>query len=233
MSKNFTSISIKLIILAYFIVTILIIKESYFDSTVIKDISLITSSFCTLIIAILLFDRFDYRKKIFDKKLDIVLSLLEDLKSTSIMLLYVNKPKEIWYAAGSRIIDKKQLNIKHLKETIDFSCCVLIQPSNFAKYLRKIELYKANPFMPKEIVKSLNFISHCPLHAIEDDTKYNSHYIQVSFNDRDNKNYSLDSWYRTADSMTFEILIMGYINCLDNIEKWINIHSNYDADLNL
>lgn len=233
MNRNFTSVSIKIIILAYVIITVLIIKESYFDSTVIKDISIITSSFCTLIIALLLFDRFDYRKKIFDKKLDIVLKLLEALKTTSIKLSYNHIEQGRAFGGSPFLIDKKQLNIPFLKEHIDFNACVLFEPESIFTYIDVINLYRANPFMPKEIVESLDFLSITSLTTVINDAKYNNNYVKVSINSPMKNISTLDKWSRTRDAMDFQTLIMGYLNCLDSIEKWINKHSNFDADLNL
>lgn len=68
MKVNFTKTSIASLLIIFISTLFFLIIESELNPSTIKDISVLTYSTFTLIIALLLFDRFDYRKKIFEKK---------------------------------------------------------------------------------------------------------------------------------------------------------------------
>lgn len=233
MNKNCTDYSIGIISFAYVIIIFLIIQNSYFSSDVIKDISLITSSFFTLIIALLLFDRFDYRKKIFEKKLDATLKLLSELKSTKIKIYYQDKVNKTAYGGSPFLLDKKLIDLPFLKEHIDFNVKVVFEATNFFEYLEQINLHRANPFMPKEIVKSLDFLSIGHLKSINNDKEYQDKNIRISINNKIKNVIKDEEWYKPSTEMEFGTFISNYINTLDSIEYWINKHSNFKADLNL
>ncbi|WP_219634600.1 hypothetical protein, partial [Flavobacterium chungangense] len=102
MKISISRISIYIILFLYVIVLIFLVSESELNTTTVKDISIFTSSIFTLIIALLLFDRFDYRKKIFDKKLQVVLELIEFLKKTR---LGISQKTEVIRFVGGLLID--------------------------------------------------------------------------------------------------------------------------------
>ena len=159
MKINFTKIAIPFLLITFISTLSFLIIESELNPSTIKDISVLTYSTFTLIIALLLFDRFDYRKKIFERKLEARLTLLSELKSTKIQIFYQDKINNIFYGGSPFLLDKKQINIPFLKEHIDFKVKVVFEATNFFEYLEQINLHRANPFMPKEIVKSLDFLS--------------------------------------------------------------------------
>ncbi len=233
MNINFPRYTTYIIGTFYIVIIFLIVQNSYLSGDVVKDISLISISFFSLLIALLLYDRFDYRKKIFERKLDACLELLSFIKSTKILIFYQNNLEQK-YHMRSCLIDKEQLNSQNLKNDIDLSVKVVFEAISFFKYLEEMNKHKTNPFLPKEIVKSLNFLTNStPFFGIERDITYQNEYIKISVNDNINNIKDLKGWSKPSSEINFEVFINNYINVLNCIENWINKHSNFDADLNL
>ncbi len=233
MKVNFTKTSIAILLIIFISTLSFFIIESKLNPSTIKDISVLTYSTFTLIIALLLFDRFDYRKKIFERKLEATLTLLSEIKSTKIKITYDNKLDNRFFG-GSFLIDKKQLNVPFLKEHIDFKAKIVFEPINFFEYTEKIALHISNPFMPKEIVESLSFLSVGHLKAISNDIEYKNKKVKILFN-HNSKNLPTEDNVLSKPSieMEFGTFIQNYINILNSIESWIDKHSNFKSELNL
>ncbi len=225
MAKKFSYLIIILSILFLTIITFLIIN-SQFNTTSVKDITITSCSFFTLILAILLYDRFDYRKVVFQKKFDIVLKLLVDLKSFTFHGKFIDTNYE--YNIGFEIERnylKKQLGSNHLDKVISFN------DKYHERLYEKISPYFSNPFLPKEIVKGLQFLYMRNNHSINNLPDTNV--IRLFFDDE--LPCKLDTlWYvDSSNVITLRSYIQNYIICLDIIEEWINKYSNINADLNI
>ena len=225
MAKKFSYLIIILSTL-FLSIIIFIIKESEFTTTTVKDVTITSCSFFTLILAILLYDRFDYRKVVFQKKLEVVLNLLVDLKSFTFHAKYTNANYD--YNIGFKIERsslKKQLNSDHLDKIISFN-------ENYHKRLyEKISPYVNNPFLPKKIAESLQFLYMLNNHSINHIPNFEV--IRLFFNDE--LPINLDGlWHiESSNSITLKSYVENYILCLNIIENWINEHSNIKADLNI
>ena len=171
MNKNITNYLIILFTCSYLIIVSIIIYCSEFNANVVKDITLITTSFSTLIIALQLYDRFNYRKIIFERKLEIVLSLLEHLKKTRIQIYYRNIEKEKIFV-GTVSVDR--LEIKNLLSNNHFNkeVKIILEAIEIRDYVDEIIRFKTNPFMPLEIVNSLEFLSMEYFEGVEGKLKY-------------------------------------------------------------
>ena len=234
MKVNFTKTSIIFLLIIFISTLSFFIIESKLNPSTIKDISVLTYSTFTLIIALLLFDRFDYRKKIFERKLEATLTLLSEIKSTKIKITYNNKLDNRSFGGSSFLIDKKQLDVPYLKDNIDFNAKIVFDPINYFEYKEKIALHISNPFIPKEIVESLSFLSVNHLKSINNDIEYKSKKVKILFN-HNSKNLLTDDNVLSKPSieMEFGTFIENYINILNSIENWIDKHSNFKSELNL
>ncbi|OOV16653.1 hypothetical protein [Flavobacterium sp. LM4] len=225
MAKKFSYLILILSIL-FLTIIIFLIKESEFTSTTVKDITVTSCSFFTLILAILLYDRFDYRKVVFQRKLEVVLNLLVDLKSFTFYAKYINTDYE--YNIGfeiERVSLKKKFNSEHLDKIISFN-------ENYHKRLyEKISLYITNPFLPKKIGESLKFLYMRNNHSINHIPDFEV--IRLFFNDELPINLETLWYIESSNTITLKSYIENYIICLDIIENWINEHSNIKADLNI
>jgi hypothetical protein len=234
MKVNFIKTSIIFLLITFICALSFLIIESELNTSTIKDICVLTYSTFTLIIALLLFDRFDYRKKIFERKLEATLTLLSELKSTKIKITYKNKLDNRFFGGSSFLIDKKKIDIPFLKDHIDFKAKIVFEPSNFFEYAEKIDIHSSNPFMPKEIVKCLIFLSVGHLKSISNDIEYKNKKVEILFN-HNSQNLPIDDNVLSKPSIEMEFgnFIDNYINILNSIENWINKHSNFKSELNL
>lgn len=222
---------IYIIISLYAIVLIFLIRKSELNTTSVRDISILTSSTFTLIIALLLFDRFDYRKKIYEKKLQIVIELIEFLKKTRLQISQKSKEKEILYVGGL-IVDRNLIsNFK--KGELDFNSKIIFDINDVHKYFEEIEIYKVNPFMPKSIAKSLEFVGIQPLYGKpEIDEEYISNFTKISINSKQDF-LKIEGCSKPEKEISLTEFLDSYLKTLNEIESWINMHSNFKSELNI
>lgn len=131
MKKKFSNFLIPILALSYLLIISIIIINSKFNTNVVKDITLITTSFSTLIIALLLYDRFNFRKIIFERKLDIVLKLLEHLKSTRVQINYRNFEKELVFF-GTVSVDRAEINKLLSSNHFNYKSNVIFEAMKYA-----------------------------------------------------------------------------------------------------
>lgn len=225
MAKSFFYL-ISFLSVLFLLIIIFLIRESKLTTTTVKDITIISCSFFTLILAILLYDRFDYRKVIFQKKLSVILDLLVDIKSFTFFAQYTNDSGQhnMVFQIDRNSLEN-QLKYKHLNTVISFN-------ENYHKRLyTKITPYINNPFLPKKIAESLQF-----LYMLNNNSINHISNIEVSrifFSDE--IPIELDQiWYiESSNTVVLKSYIENYIICLNIIEDWINKHSNIKVDLNI
>lgn len=215
----------------YLVIISLLIRESYFDNTAIKDIALITSSFATLIIALSLYDRYNYRKIIFEKKLDAVLKLLENIKATQPIMFYRNVEKKIMFS-GPISIDRN-MNFTFLKEEINLDANILFQAEELSTYFKEMAILRGNPFMPNEIVQSLNFLNVNRFDAVKSEEIYQNEHIKLAIRKSLGNIVDLENWYKPGNDVQIGFFLKEYVKCLDAIENWINKHSDIRSELNI
>jgi hypothetical protein len=232
MNRNITNKLILLFTFSYLVIVGLIIYCSEFNANVVKDITLITTSFSTLIIALLLYDRFNYRKIIFERKLEVVLNLLEHLKNTRIQINYRDIENQKSFV-GTVSVDRLEINNLLSNNHFNNQAKIILEAIEINDYVDEIMRFKTNPFMPKEIVTSLEFLSMGYFEGVEGKPEYQNEYVKISINKRFKNFKDLKDWFNTGKEISFDAFIKNYLNSLNEIENWINKHSNAEANLNL
>lgn len=233
MSKFINKIIIILCII-YAVIVLFTIRESYFNSDTVNDLTSSTSSFFTLIVVLLLYDRFDYRRIIFEKKMDVVLKLLEYLKSTNIHFHY-NSISNKSYASGSVQLSKKEIEFAIFSEQVfNPNAYVLFHYDELNFYFTEIRKYRTNLYMPKEIIESLDFLAVNRLESVGDNNLlYNNGNIKLTINRKPENISELKNWYRTGQGdVTAKTFFTDYITLFITIENWIDNHSNIKSELN-
>lgn len=178
----------------------------------------------------MIYDRFGYRKIIFEKKLDIVLKLLEKIKSTQIIVSYENR-EERKMSICSVMINQEEVN--RLNETLNPKAYVVFSIEELNTYFKEMNLMCSNIYMPKEISKRLEFISITYLEGVTGNKTYENENIKLSINKNVGNISSLDGWYKTHEDLSFETFTNNYFTCVNTIENWINKYSSIRADLNI
>lgn len=205
------------------------ISQSQFSSTIVKDITLMSFSFSTLIIALLLYDRFDYRKHLYKKKLDLVIDLLTELKSSSFHVKFdTTAGTHFAYFAIKRSSIKTLENLDFLKFPICFS------DEYRSNYYKSIIPFLENPFLPKEILESLNFLNIGSTHSVNHETKFEERYVKLYLNKFGNFSDENLLWHaEIMPERTLQKYTLDFYNCLTVIEAWIDKHSNIKSELNI
>ncbi len=92
-----------------------------------------------------------------------------------------------------------------MKEHIDFKVKVVFEATIFFEYLEQINLHRANPFMPKEIVKSLDFLSIGHLKSINNDKEYQDKNIRISINNKIKNVIKDEEWLNLLQKWNLEL----------------------------
>lgn len=200
-------IGIATILLLYFIIK---------DEEIVKILTLVQAlfSFITLMIAIILFDRYQVGSKLNDKTLNVVLEYVEFLKKVIIIaeIHNYNQKKKGLEKNGFTIIKFESNNIinKYDQELfIDFISFMEFY-SNFSKYIE-------SPWMPKEIFEASKF-----LQLKDKNTIYNPEFIDnnciiltFSLTDKSKGLMKID------DSENLEKFNENIENLMNVITKWV------------
>lgn len=205
------------------------IYESVFTSTTVKDITIMIISFSSLIVALLLYDRFDYRKFIYKKKFDLVIDLLIALKSLSFHVRFNDEIGE--HAAFFEI---NRTHIKSLNDLKYLSFPICFTEDYKTNYYKEILPFLNNPFLPKEISQSLFFLSIKSHHSVNNKPNFQESYVKLilaknSYDDDKNLTWFVD----TSLNVTLKTYTNDLSNCLDIIEGWIDKHSSIKSELNI
>lgn len=231
--KNLNFIKTKYIfftlIITYVVIISIFIKYSEFNSDTIKDVFLITTSFTTLIIALLLFDRFNFRKIVFEKKLNLVIELIELIKATKISFDY-NNILDKKNMMGSLFIDRNEINTFLKANHLNNNSFVVFEIKNVNNYLDCVKKIKGNPFFPKELIKSLTFLNNNYFESIENNEIYQNESVNIFFNYEKNNDENI--FVRFENDIKLKEFLNNYLNLLNEIEIWINKYSNFEIDLN-
>lgn len=187
----------------------------------------------TFLIAILLYDRFGFRKKIYERKLEIVIEVLNELKTTTITLNYNNntdnKGALIPVYPNKRMIEK----IKPFNE-INLYSYVIFDSITLKSSLSKISLLINNPFLPKEIASSLEFLNFNELWGVGNDKSLIDEHSMIFFNIPPKTHISDVKDFCTGQKkITLKQFLENFENLFNTIEDWLNNHSNVRNDLNI
>lgn len=218
------------LIATYFVIISIFIKYSEFNSITIKDVFLITTSFTTLIIALLLFDRFNFRKIVFEKKLNLIIELIELIKATKISFDYKNILDEKMIM-GNIFIDRNEINTFLKANHLNNNSFVVFEIKNVNNYLDHVKKIRGNPFFPKELITSLTFLNNNYFESVENNEIYQNESINIFFNYEKNNDENI--FVRFENDIKLKEFLNNYLVLLNKIEIWVNEYSNFESDLNL
>lgn len=178
------------------------------------------ASLLTLIIAILLFNKFGIETPLLQKNTDVVFSFLEEFKKTGFKI----EGQDVKFVLFIRVHHPIH---KHFEERYSEK---LLFSANFISDLEKLMKIAESPFMPKSIYDKV--------------IKLNFFVLSYDVKDEDIKNYAtvevLGQQRTDAKFGRFnhqDMTLFGFLNIIDEIKteliEWINKHSNYSPDLNI
>lgn len=232
--KNFSKIL--LIILILLISGAFILPFSFQDD--IKEainisgylISTITST-VTIIIALLLFDRFGVSKKTLDKKSETVFNLLEVIKSKTIYAEYESDSGIQYYSAIS--ISE---NLEHLKKNkVMLERDILFNYEDINNGLSEIHQFRASVWLPVQIRKKIEKMSFISVSSVNDSFLQKNKCVKIYFHLYPEARKEKEvKWYKTNQKeTTFNEFLSNLEDLVAEIKSWLNKHSNSDLELNI
>jgi hypothetical protein len=175
----------------------------------------------TLIIAIILYDRFGLESKFVENQTNKVLELANLLKGRTIV---VKGEKFDYFIRPSR----EQL--LHLDEIPfyqnDRKKKVLISSNDFSTFEKDLIAIRRSYWLPNDIKESLAFIEIYGLLKVEN--PLDKQYVQMDFGSKTEK-----TWMLTLPEMTFEKFNSNLHDLVKSIEDWLDNYSNIKIDLRL
>lgn len=183
----------------------------------------------TIIIALLLFDRFGVSKKTLDKKIETVFNLLEVIKSKTIFAEYEADSGS--YHAAISISD----NLEQFKKNkIMLEKDIVFNYEDINNGLSEIRKYTASVWLPAQIKEKILKISLLSATSVKDHSQKNK-YVKVYFllypEARKDKEVM---WFITNQKeTTFNEFLSNLEDLVAEIKSWLNKHSNSDLELNI
>jgi hypothetical protein len=213
-------------LIGFFIPFITKTKDETLNSVISTALTAVSTivAIITLIVGVILFDKFGINAKFKERQLDIVLNLISELK---LINLTVSNGDFIYVNYMRKCINLETLLINH---HIDLyhkdKTKVLLLPSNFENLLNPIDKLLKNAWMPQEIKSKTEFLNIYlgkPVEKID-------YSIHVSL---DINNYGEAPWLETVPKLTFEMFTINLSNLITTTLLWIKQHSNINIDFDI
>ncbi|MBK6876853.1 MAG: hypothetical protein IPG99_10495 [Ignavibacteria bacterium] len=218
--KNIIFILILTIGLAVFLPLIFREEREDFNQTlnIIGTLISAIAGLLTLLIAIVLLNKFGIETPLLQKSTEVVFSFLEEFKKTS------------FFIQGKGFGLQVRIQDQHHKHFEDWYAEKLLFSTEYYSGLDRLMKISESPFMPKSIyekVAKLRF--YLLVMDVKDEDLSNYATVQVSGQSLIGAQYGR---FNHQDMTLFE-----FLNILDDlkteIKSWIDKHSNYSPDLNI
>ena len=182
------------------------------------------STLITLVIALILFNKFGIEKSILDKNTETVFDLLQTISKTRIIL----EGKESWHQIYLSDLQLSEQTKEYIKNTGNKK--LIFSSEYFDEIPRIIDLVK-NVFTPKEIAKKAMELNIEILQYVPQEEYQN--YFKVSFTG--NKRNSGKTTFGLANQkqITFDEYVNMWQSVIDGITKWLSENSSIVPNLNI
>lgn len=195
--------------------------------------SLISSiaSTVTIIVALLLFDRFGVSKKTLDKNVETVFKLLEVIKSKTIYAEYESDSGVEYNAAISihENLEQFKLNKEMLEKDILFNY------EDINNGLSEIHQFRASVWLPVQIRKKIEKILFLSVSSVNDSFIKKNKCVKIYFHLYPEARKEKEvRWYKTNQKeTTFNEFLSNLEDLAAEIKSWLNKHANSELELNI
>jgi len=178
-----------------------------------------TASFITVVIAILLYNKYGIDKTIKDKNLEVSLKLLEEIKKT--VITFSNKNFSAFYrpATWSYEIFESHYSTK------------LLFPDTYYSDLEFIVKYSSNLFLPKEIKQKLDKIIPSSMGSHSETTDL-TEYANVSIRGSKSNKWEMNILNNEKDITMYDYFIK-WDDLITTIQDWCDNNSSSKVELNI
>jgi hypothetical protein len=221
------------ILLIIIIFIILLITLNFFNKNINESFNLASEilqlifSIITLVIAINIYDKFGINKNITEKRTELLLKLLIELKGLNFrVIIKSEKSISLRFFVSSKDITKNLDGLS--KDQLDTKIIFKINDQN--QISEKLKYYNDNPVLPKKIRENLNFLKPSPGDILDFNELDNVSALNFYIND--SKTEKTD-WIYNENLYNLNEFVIKFRDLFTEIEKWINEHSNLKDDLNI
>ncbi len=212
-------IIILLIVIAIIIFTVPFFFDKATNDNIVSGVNLIAgfSSLLTLIIALLLFNKFGIETSLLEKQTNQVFELLENLNK-SIILVRGNhvfmrfnpaKPYQKFY---EKYYDRK-----------------LMFSTRYVEGLENVWKYCDNVFLPKEIATKLRGLQIYMISDIKEEVNEDDLKVSAPFKSEENEKFGKGN---NKDILMIDF-VSNWNDLIEEIKKWISTNSSVKSELNL
>jgi hypothetical protein len=177
-------------------------------------------SIATLLIAMLLFDRFGINAKFKDRQVDKVLELAIYLKETNIS---ASTNKFRYFINASQSFISRRYEFPQYKT--DENKTILF-PGNYEELFKQLNEIRNNYWLPQEIKIKMKFLEIYGLADVENHLE--DQYVRLDIN-----NNAQGEWKQSFPRITLEMFNINLHDLLREIDVWLKKHSNVTVDLKL
>lgn len=176
------------------------------------------ASIATLLVAILLFDRFGINAKFKEKQVDTVIELVSLLNKLPIHA----QSNTINYVVGAtQSSESIRFSIPQYKK--DFNKTILFS-KNFEAKTNNIFEIKESAWLPIDIRNKMDIFDILGLKSVEN--PFDDQYVRITF-----KQEIVDEWMQPIPKLTLEMININLHNLYKEIEKWLKNNSNIPIDI--
>lgn len=218
--RSFIFILLLVIAVAVFVPIFFRADKEDFNQTlnIISTLISAIAGLLTLLIAILLFNKFGIETPLLQKNTEIVFSFLEEFKKTS------------FFIQGKTFALMVRTQDQHHKLFEDWYSQKLLFSANYSSGLDRLLKISESPFMPKSIYEKMDKLRFYMLTMdVKDDNLDDYAIVQVAGQSLIEEKFGR---FNHQDMTLFEFLIL-IDDLKTEIKNWINKHSNYSPDLNI
>jgi hypothetical protein len=178
-------------------------------------------SFLTLIVALLLFNKFGIERTLLERQTNAVICFLEALKKIQ---LHVHDGRQHIYFTVER---------RNARLFEDIGDRIVVFHSSTSKELEEAQKASENIFMPREISGRFSPLVPVMFSGVRSDESESQHYFKVEGPHRSDD--SKDDWYGHAyDNKTTIAEYIGlWNNVVDAVNKWLQRNSSLHVHLNI
>lgn len=180
------------------------------------------STLITLVIALVLFNKFGIEKSILDKKTDAVFDLLQTISKTRIIF----EGKDSWHQIYLSDLQQYEQTKEYIKSLGNKK--LIFSSKYFEDISIIIDLVK-NVFMPKEIAKKVMELYIGVLQHIPQEEYLNYYKVSFAGNENEKTTYGLAN----QKQITFDEYINMWQGVIDEITRWLSKNSSISPNLNI
>lgn len=172
----------------------------------------------TLIIALLLYDRFGLNSKLVEKQTEKVLELIDSLRKVSFSITI--QTKQTYFIRASRSHLKALKTIDTFK--IDSQKRILVSIDSYIESIKEISLIGESYWLPQKIKQKLKFLEIMATIKVSEELDF----VKLKSKLHGDK----EDWVATLPELTFGEFVDDLYNLIEEVDTWIKEHTDIEIN---